>query len=121
MSRDELPTSDVKGKNPFKDLRVREAFALAIDEDLIAQRVMLGLAHPTWLMWGPGVNGYDAKLDVRPKPDVGQGEEAAGRRRLSATASRVALGLPERPLRDGRADLHRHHLDAGAHRHQGRI
>jgi peptide/nickel transport system substrate-binding protein len=70
LTRDELPSSDVKGKNPFKDLRVRQAFSLAIDEDLIASKVMLGLAHPTWLMWGPGVNGYDAKLDVRPKPDL---------------------------------------------------
>ncbi len=68
--RDELPTSDVKGKNPLKDLRVRQAFALAIDEQAIAQKVMLGLAHPTWLMWGPGVNGYEAALDVRPKVDV---------------------------------------------------
>jgi peptide/nickel transport system substrate-binding protein len=68
--RDELASSDVKGKNPFKDVRVRQAFSLAIDEDLIASKVMLGLAHPTWLMWGPGVNGYDPKLDVRPKPDL---------------------------------------------------
>ncbi len=43
--------------------------ALAIDEPAIASRVMLGLAHPTWEMWGPGVNGYDAALDVRPKAD----------------------------------------------------
>ncbi len=70
LTRDELPSSDVKGKNPFKDQRVREAFSLAIDENLIASKVMLGLAHPTWLMWGPGVNGYDPKLDVRPKPDL---------------------------------------------------
>jgi peptide/nickel transport system substrate-binding protein len=68
--RDELPTSDVKGKNPLQDLRVRQAFALAIDEPAIAQKVMLGLAHPTWMMWGPGVNGYDEKLDVRPKVDL---------------------------------------------------
>ena len=67
QSRDELPSSDVKGKNPFKDVRVREAVALAIDEPTIASRVMLGLGHPTWEMWGPGVNGYDAALDVRPK------------------------------------------------------
>jgi len=26
---------------------------------------MLGLGHPTWEMWGPGVNGYDAALDKR--------------------------------------------------------
>ncbi|HEY3848782.1 MAG TPA: ABC transporter substrate-binding protein [Acetobacteraceae bacterium] len=73
--RDALPSSDVKGKNPFKDLRVRQAFALAIDEDLIASKVMLGLAHPTWLMWGPGVNGYDPKLDVRPKPDLAKAKQ----------------------------------------------
>lgn len=73
--RDELPSSNVKGKNPFKDLRVRQAFSLAIDENLIASKVMLGLAHPTWLMWGPGVNGYDAKLDVRPKPDLAKAKQ----------------------------------------------
>ena len=67
QSRDELPTSNIKGKNPFKDLRVRQAFVHAIDEDAIAKRVMLGLAHPSYMMWGPGVNGYNAKLDVRPK------------------------------------------------------
>ena len=75
QSRDELPTSNVKGKNPFKDLRVRKAFLLAIDEDAIAKRVMLGLAHPTFLMWGPGVNGYDAKLDVRPKTDPAEAKK----------------------------------------------
>lgn len=75
MWRDELLTSDVKGKNPLKDLRVRQAFALAIDEPTIVQKVMLGLGHPTWEMWGPGVNGYDAKLDVRPKVDVAKAKE----------------------------------------------
>jgi peptide/nickel transport system substrate-binding protein len=75
MWRDELPTSNVKGKNPFKDQRVREAFALAIDETAIVQRVMGGLGHPTWLMWGPGVNGYDASLDVRPKPDPAKAKQ----------------------------------------------
>ncbi|HQT78045.1 MAG: ABC transporter substrate-binding protein [Rhodospirillales bacterium 20-64-7] len=68
-SRDELPTSDIKGKNPWRDPKVREAVALAIDEPAIAKRIMLGLGRPTWEMWGPGVNGYDAALDVRPKPD----------------------------------------------------
>jgi len=68
-SRDELLTSNIKGKNPLRDVRVRRAFALAIDEDAIAKRVMRGQAHPTWLMWGPGINGYNAKLDVRPATD----------------------------------------------------
>ncbi|HEX4261154.1 MAG TPA: ABC transporter substrate-binding protein [Acetobacteraceae bacterium] len=62
----ELKDSNVKGKNPLKDVRVRRAFALAIDENLIAKVIMRGLAHPSWEMWGPGVNGYNPKLDVRP-------------------------------------------------------
>jgi peptide/nickel transport system substrate-binding protein len=69
-TRDELKSSDVKGKNPWRDLRVRQAVALSIDENAIASRVMLGLGHPTWEMWGKGVNGYDAALDVRPAVDV---------------------------------------------------
>jgi peptide/nickel transport system substrate-binding protein len=73
--RNELITSDVKGKNPLQDLRVRQAFSLAIDEPVIAQKVMLGLAHPSFLMWGPGVNGYDPKIDVRPAPDVAKAKQ----------------------------------------------
>ena len=69
QSRDVLLHSSVAGRNPLKDARVREAFALAIDEDAIAARIMRGQAHPTWQMWGPGVNGYDPALDVRPKTD----------------------------------------------------
>ncbi len=40
--RDELLYSNVKGKNPFKDVRVREAFYKAIDIELIKNRVMRG-------------------------------------------------------------------------------
>ena len=69
VSREELPTSDVKGRNPLRDRRVREAMALAIDETAIVQKVMNGLGHPTALPWGPGVNGYDAARDVREKAD----------------------------------------------------
>jgi peptide/nickel transport system substrate-binding protein len=75
VSRPQLLTSNIKGKNPLQDVRVRRAFALAIDEDLIAKRVMLGQAHPTWLMWGPGVNGYNPKLDVRPKTNVAEAKK----------------------------------------------
>lgn len=75
QSRSELPTSNIKGKNPFQDLRVRQAFVAAIDEDAIAKRVMLGLAHPSYMMWGPGVNGYNAKLDVRPKYDPAEAKK----------------------------------------------
>ena len=75
LVRDELPSSDIKGKNPLRDVRVRQAIALAIDEPPIASRVMLGLGHPTWEMWGPGINGYDAALDVRPKADPAKAKQ----------------------------------------------
>jgi peptide/nickel transport system substrate-binding protein len=65
QSRDELLESNIKGKNPFKDKRVRQAFYQAIDEDAIKTKVMRGFAHETGLMVGPGVNGYDSALDKR--------------------------------------------------------
>ena len=69
QNRDELLKSDVKGKNPLKDKRVREAFFLAIDEDAIAKVVMRGQAKPTWELWGEGNNGFNAALNKRPKAD----------------------------------------------------
>src|SRR3954447_15476974 len=47
--RDELLYSNVKGKNPFKDIRVREAFYKAVDVELIKTRVMRGLSTPSAL------------------------------------------------------------------------
>ncbi|MBV9539428.1 MAG: ABC transporter substrate-binding protein [Acidisphaera sp.] len=75
VSRDQLLFSSVKGKNPFKDARVRQAFALAIDEDAIASRVMRGLARSSWEMWGPGVNGFNPALNARPKPDPAKAKQ----------------------------------------------
>src|SRR5476651_387986 len=51
--RDELLYSNIKGKNPFKDVRVREAFFRAIDIELIKTRVMRGLSTPSPLMIAP--------------------------------------------------------------------
>jgi peptide/nickel transport system substrate-binding protein len=47
QSRDELLYSDVKGKNPFKDRRVREAFYRAIDVEALRRVTMRGQAMPT--------------------------------------------------------------------------
>src|SRR3984885_1644560 len=69
QNRDELLESNVKGKNPFKDQRVRQAFYQAIDEDAIKAKVMRGFARPTALMVGPGINGYDPALDKRAPYD----------------------------------------------------
>jgi peptide/nickel transport system substrate-binding protein len=45
--RDELLFSNVKGVNPFKDRRVRQAFYHAIDVESIRARIMRGQAFPT--------------------------------------------------------------------------
>jgi peptide/nickel transport system substrate-binding protein len=67
--RDELLYSNVKGKNPFKDRRVRLAIYQAIDIEAIKTQVMRGASRPSGLMVGPGVNGYDASIDQRYKFD----------------------------------------------------
>ncbi|QCK86396.1 ABC transporter substrate-binding protein [Phreatobacter aquaticus] len=51
--RDELTGSSVKGKNPFKDLRVRMAFYQAIDMEAIRRQVMRGAATPSALLISP--------------------------------------------------------------------
>jgi peptide/nickel transport system substrate-binding protein len=48
--RDELPTSDVKGKNPFQDPNVRKAIYQAIDIEAIKSRIMRDLATPVPLL-----------------------------------------------------------------------
>ena len=65
QSRDELLESSVKGKNPFKDKRVRQALYQAIDMEAIKSRIMGGTSHIAGTMVAPGINGYDAQLDVR--------------------------------------------------------
>lgn len=58
QKRDELLFSNVKGKNPFKDKRVRQAFYQAIDIETIKKTVMRGASSPSALMVGPGINGF---------------------------------------------------------------
>ena len=65
QKRDELIYSDVKGKNPFKDRRVRQAIYQAIDVEAIRDRVMGGTSRIAGTMIAPGINGYDAKFDTR--------------------------------------------------------
>ncbi|HBY63296.1 MAG TPA: ABC transporter substrate-binding protein, partial [Solibacterales bacterium] len=56
--RDELQYADVKGKNPFKDLRVRQALYHAIDIEAIKRAVMRGASDPTGAIIAPQVNGW---------------------------------------------------------------
>jgi peptide/nickel transport system substrate-binding protein len=101
QKRDELLYSNVKGKNPFKDKRVRQAFYQAIDIVGIQRTVMRGASNPTALMVGPGINGFDASMNTRLPYDT----EAA--KKLLADAGypngfEVAMNCPnDRYVNDG--------------------
>ena len=70
QKRDELLYSNVKGKNPFKDKRVRQAFYQAIDIEGIKSRVMRNAATPVAEMVAPGVNGFQPDMNKRLPYDV---------------------------------------------------
>ncbi len=101
QKRDELLYSSVKGKNPFKDRRVRQAFYQAIDIDGIKKTVMRGASNPSALLVGPGINGFQPEARRLPY-DV----EAA--RKLMAEAGyasgfEVSMNCPnDRYVNDGR-------------------
>ena len=66
----ELGGSDVKGRNPFKDVRVRRAVQLAIDTDLIVRQVLRGEGTVTGSFVSPLVDGYLPEFEKRPKADA---------------------------------------------------
>ena len=70
LQRDELLYGSVRGKNPFKDIRVRRAMALAIDVDLLVKKVNRGYGRPTALIVGKEVQGYSVDLDRRTPIDL---------------------------------------------------
>ena len=70
QKRDELLFSNVKGKNPFKDKRVRQAFYQAIDIEGIKRTVMRGASTPIAEMFPAQVNGFAPDLNKRLPYDV---------------------------------------------------
>jgi len=80
QSRDELRYSSVKGRNPFKDVRVRRAFYMAIDVEAIRRQVMRGQSLPTGAMI-PAAHRSFPDLEPRLLP-----YDVAGARKLLAEA-----------------------------------
>jgi peptide/nickel transport system substrate-binding protein len=71
QARDELLYSNVKGKNPFKDKRVRQAFYQAIDVNAINKTVMRGLSIPTAInLPNPVKAGIPKEMDKRYPYDI---------------------------------------------------
>ena len=50
------------GRNPFKDVRVRQALSLAIDRQALATRVLEGMAMPAANVVSPPILGHDPSL-----------------------------------------------------------
>jgi peptide/nickel transport system substrate-binding protein len=65
----ELRSSDIKGRNPFKEKRVRQAMVHAIDFEPILHDLMGELFIPAGMIVAPGVNGYAPELDQPPPYD----------------------------------------------------
>ena len=64
--REELLYSSVRGKNPFKDLRVRQALYHAVDIETMKVKLMNGQSVPTGALTPSPLGGYnDAQLEAR--------------------------------------------------------
>jgi peptide/nickel transport system substrate-binding protein len=66
----ELRGSDVKGKNPFADNRVRQAINTSLNRDAIQRVTMRGQSTPQGTIATPFINGYTKEIDQWPKYDV---------------------------------------------------
>jgi peptide/nickel transport system substrate-binding protein len=62
---EELAGSDVRGRNPFRDLRVRQAVAHALDLEALRRTTLRGQGVPTGSMWTQYVNGWAQESDRR--------------------------------------------------------
>ena len=81
--RDELVGSNIKGKNPLKDVRVRKALYQAIDTDVITRSIMRGLGKPTGALVAPQAAGWTTEIGKRLSYNV------EGAKRLMADAGYV--------------------------------
>jgi peptide/nickel transport system substrate-binding protein len=85
QARDELQYGSVKGKNPFKDVRVRRALYQAVDIETIKSRLMRNQAVPTGGITPSPLGAYnDPALEKRLPYDL------EGAKKLMAAA-----GYPE--------------------------
>ena len=111
-------SSSVKGKNPFKDKRVRQAFYQAIDIETIKTRVMRGASTPTGADGRPRrCDGFQPDMNKRLPYDL----EAA--KKLLAEAGypngfEVTMNCPNDRYVNDAADLPGGGCEPGAHRRQ---
>src|SRR5476649_212112 len=71
--RDTINAGNVNGKNPLKDLRVRQALMMAVNREAIVQKIMRGMTTVANTYLAPAIPGYDEATPLisnstRPKP-----------------------------------------------------
>jgi peptide/nickel transport system substrate-binding protein len=64
----ELKSSNIKGKNPLSDLRVRKAMYQAINMEAIKKKVMRGHSDIVGVIMSRFLGGYDKSMDGRLLP-----------------------------------------------------
>jgi peptide/nickel transport system substrate-binding protein len=69
QSRPTLIHGDAGGRNPFKDVRVRQAIRYAIDLAALKSKVMRNTAGNGRALFSPAVDGYDKRFDALPAYD----------------------------------------------------
>jgi peptide/nickel transport system substrate-binding protein len=87
QANSELRSSQVRGRNPFDDRRVRQAIYQAIDIETIRDSVMQRLSVPAGMLVAPGVN-------VAPALDQRLPYDPATAKRLLTEAGYRALASP---------------------------
>jgi peptide/nickel transport system substrate-binding protein len=78
QARPELADSDIKGRNPFQDLRVRRAVYHALNMPLIIDKVLRGQGQPTGAFLSPLVDGSPPELDKRLPYDPARARQLLG-------------------------------------------
>ena len=66
----DLKSDNVEGKNPFANVKVRQAMDIAINRTAIQRVVMRGESVPTGVIMPPFVNGWTKELDAAPANDM---------------------------------------------------
>lgn len=59
-----------KDREPWNELKARQAVQLAVDVDTIVKTLYLGTYERAWSPLTPGTFGYDASLEQSIKPDI---------------------------------------------------
>jgi len=98
----ELRSSDVKGKNPFAEVRVRQAINTAINREAIRDRIMGGSALPTANIVPPGFFGHSEAL----RPDPFDAERARQLLQSKVVSSELLVGLRQVIVRDPEVGIH---------------